>query len=111
MKRVLRLARRFSRKVAAALLGLTLAAPSFAAAETARSCCCLHAERKCHCPVCEHARELESGQRHLRRCGDSQPAATVIALPDALPPSSDAEPPLQLLATPVHAPIALHQAP
>jgi len=105
MKRALHL------RLASALLALALAAPSFAAVEAAASCCCLHAQRKCHCPVCEHARELESGQRHFKHCGESHEAVRTAALPDALPPSSGAQPLLTPLAAPLQEPLALHPAP
>ena len=33
------------------------------------SCCCAHrGEKLCHCPACEHARELESGEPRLGTC-------------------------------------------
>jgi len=86
MKRVLRL----SGRALAALLALSMAAPAFASVEAAASCCCAHAQRRCHCPVCEHARALESGRPLLQQCGPSHAAARLPALPDMLPPVREA---------------------
>jgi hypothetical protein len=70
----------------AALLALSMAAPVVAGVEAAASCCCEHARPNCHCPVCEHARALESGRPLLQQCGASQSAARLPALPDMLQP-------------------------
>jgi hypothetical protein len=86
MKRALRL----SGRTLAALLALSMAAPALAGVEAAASCCCAHAQRRCHCPVCEHARALESGRPHLQQCSASHAAARLPALPDMLPPLRDA---------------------
>jgi hypothetical protein len=74
----------------AALLALSMAAPALAGVEAAASCCCAHAQRRCHCPVCEHARALESGRPLLQQCGASHAAARSTPLPDVLPPVRDA---------------------
>jgi hypothetical protein len=85
MRRALRLWGR----ALAALLALSMAAPALAGVEAAASCCCAHAQRRCHCPVCEHARALESGRPLLQQCGASH-AARSTPLPDVLPPVRDA---------------------
>jgi hypothetical protein len=71
--------------VAAALLALSLAVPAAAQRFVQAPCCCHHAEEDCRCPVCEHARELKSGQRHFKTCGSGEGATAAPALPDALP--------------------------
>ncbi len=81
----MRRAFRLSGRALAALLALSMAAPAFAGVEAAASCCCAHADRRCHCPVCEHARAA---------------AARLPALPDMLPPLRDAAAPLPPRAPP-----------
>lgn len=74
-------------RIAAALLALSVSAPGLLGPGTAPSCCCAHAEQNCHCPVCEHARELESGQRHLKSCrAGAGNAISLTAISVALPP-------------------------
>ena len=78
-------------RIAAALLALCVAAPGLVGPAAALSCCCAHAEKKCHCPVCEHARELESGQRHIKTCaGGDETAASPSSIPAGLPPEQAA---------------------
>ena len=72
-------------RLPAALLAVCLAAPAFAVPDGAADCCCLRAHKQCHCAVCEHAREIESGQGSVRECGQPASATVVPALPVALP--------------------------
>src|SRR5437764_10037037 len=94
------------------LLALSLAAPALATPAGARSCCCPHVEKhKCHCPACEHARELESGLPHLRQCGGEESAAAVPSLPLALPAMESAPAPGSCDAAPAAAPPPLQDSP
>jgi hypothetical protein len=87
-----------SDRVVAALLALTMAGAVFARVPAADSCCCHHAQERCHCPVCEHARELESGSRHVRQCSESHFAGRLAAQPDLFPPSPVQAFPLPMIA-------------
>ena len=49
------------------------------------SCCCAQKSAKCHCPVCTHAREIESGCRFLQGCAPSAPKAMVTTASPVLP--------------------------
>jgi hypothetical protein len=95
----------------AALLALSMAAPAFAAVEAAATCCCAHAQRRCHCPICDHARALESGRPLLQQCAPSHATARLPALPNALPPLRDATIALPPRATPSCRLPALSDAP
>jgi hypothetical protein len=69
------------------------------AALKAASCCCAHrGEAKCHCPACEHARELESDTPLIKTCGASAPAAQqpspLPVLPQDLAPAVALQPEL-----------------
>jgi len=75
-----------------------MAGPVLAKVPAPSPCCCHHSQRPCHCPVCEHARELEEGMPHLQQCGESHFAARLPALPDLLPPLSVSELPLPAIA-------------
>ena len=71
----------------AALLALSIAGTSFAVVPAAAdSCCCGHVRERCHCPVCEHARQIESGLRHIQPCAQPHVAAGLHRAPDVLPP-------------------------
>jgi hypothetical protein len=88
---VFRWLQRHQARIVAALLALSVAAPGLLGPAAARSCCCPHAEEKCHCPVCEHARELESGQQHLKPCASGRDtAASHSTIPIAPPPEAEA---------------------
>jgi hypothetical protein len=95
----------------AALLALSMAAPALAGVDAAASCCCEHARPNCRCPVCAHARALESGQPLLQQCGASQAAARLPALPDMLPPPREPAPVLPPGAPPSRSLPALSEAP
>ena len=49
-------------------------------------CCCAHRDAHCRCKVCEHARELASGQPCLKSCGASSPDRAVLAHSDPVVP-------------------------
>ena len=53
----------------------------------ARSCCCAARAAKCHCPVCAHAGEIESGGRFVQGCAPSSQPSLAQAAQPALPPS------------------------
>jgi len=95
---VVRLSSSVSARVVAALLALSLAAPALALVETAASCCCALKKADCHCPVCNHARELASGESSFEQCGTTGAAAARISLPEVLPP-------LRLQAAPLPRPL------
>lgn len=74
---------------AAAILGaLALAfqagAPVWALRAPA-SCCCAKRSVKCHCPACNHARDLESGGSFVQTCAPSTAPAAVAQVPPAVP--------------------------
>jgi|SRR2546426_9814795 len=100
-------------RVAAALVALSVAMPMFVIASAVQSCCCDHAAKNCHCPVCEHGRELASGQRFLKCCSASEaaltptPSLSFLVLPQA---QAAVATPARLPA-PEHAPAALILAP
>jgi hypothetical protein len=95
---VLQVVRRVSSRVIAALLALSMAATAFSAVPAADSCCCRQTQVRCHCPVCEHAREMESGFRRVQQCSESHLAARLPALPDLFPPLSEHAFPLPVIA-------------
>ena len=96
---MLQLLHRVSGRAAAALLALSIAGPVLATVPAPVSCCCHRTHERCHCRICEHARELESGLRHFQQCGESHFAAKLPALPDVLPPL-----PVPVLPLPAAAP-------
>jgi len=58
----------------------------------APSCCCLRmqAEKK-RCPVCAHAKEIESGQSFLKTCGLHEATSLPVALVSPVLPAVVAE--------------------
>jgi hypothetical protein len=48
-------------------------------------CCCHARSASCHCPICSHARALESGQPLLQTCASSSTPVAVVVLDLALP--------------------------
>ncbi|HUJ25530.1 MAG TPA: hypothetical protein VLW85_05905 [Myxococcales bacterium] len=99
------------KKLMAALLALCVAAPAFAVTEAAADCCCLRAHRECHCPVCVHAREADSGRSQVRECAQPGASASLPSLPAALPVSPAAPIELPRLALPFREPPRLAQPP
>jgi hypothetical protein len=88
---MLRRLHRCPAKFAAALLALSVVAPRVAAAIPAASCCCKHHAQECHCPICDHGRELQSGQAYIKACaGGDQGAAVSSPVPVSLPPEQPA---------------------
>ena len=66
----------------AVLAACALAFQALAVPVPVASCCCAQKSARCHCPVCTHAREIESGCRFLQGCGPSaQPAMVTTASP------------------------------
>jgi hypothetical protein len=58
--------------------------PRFAL-DSAQDCCCHARSASCHCPICSHARALESGHPLLQTCGSSSSPVAVIVLDPSLP--------------------------
>jgi hypothetical protein len=64
----------------------------------AAECCCAHRAAHCRCKVCEHARELASGQPCLKSCGASTQDTAVIAHLDPAIPATALTAPATALA-------------
>ena len=50
-----------------------------------RSCCCAEKTANCHCPVCSHARDVQSGCKFVQTCAPGALAATLNAPIAVLP--------------------------
>jgi hypothetical protein len=72
------------------------------ASRTAASCCQHDKSQVCHCPMCTHARELESDHRFIRTCAPgSDPALILVQVAPAVPQSGLPVPTPALGASPI----------
>ncbi|GAC1348221.1 MAG: hypothetical protein NVSMB23_28840 [Myxococcales bacterium] len=78
-----RRARRIRRLLGAALsvlLSWSAAGAAVSPPPAPAGCCCKDHQADCRCAACEHAREIASGEAHLRSCGSGAPEALRLAL-------------------------------
>ena len=72
------------------------------ASPQAATCCQHDKSQACHCPMCTHARELESDQRFIRTCApSSDPALILVQVAPAMPQSGLLAPSVALGSAPV----------
>lgn len=77
-----RRARRIRRLIGAAMavcLSWSAAGAAVAPPLAPAGCCCKARGAACHCPACEHAREIASGDAHLRSCRGGPAEALLLA--------------------------------
>jgi len=75
-------------------------------------CCCHAHNAACRCPICSHARALESGKPLLQTCGGtSAPGVAVLILDPSLPAAEPAPGPRLAVETPGALPPRLVQDP
>jgi hypothetical protein len=72
------------------------------ASPQAATCCQHDKSQACHCPMCTHARELESDHRFIRTCAPgSDPALILVQAAPAVPQSGLLAPTIALEGSPV----------
>jgi hypothetical protein len=72
----------------ACLLSLQAAGAVLQAPRESAPCCCKHHGVRCHCPACEHGREVESGSPLIKSCAPGAPTWTPVAPIDPLVPEA-----------------------
>jgi hypothetical protein len=80
-------------------------------ASAAEACCCHARSATCHCPVCSHARAMESGKPFMQPCGVSADPVAIIALDLTLPAVLAAPQARPLAAPPRATPPSFIEAP